>query len=256
MSDWEPSFPLLEQSVDRLVVLTTAPSTNAEIKDFLSDGDVVAVITDHQTEGRGRLGRHWVTKPGESIALSVALPWSTEDQDSSGSWVPLIAGAGVVGVLHDHGLAEASLKWPNDVLVGESKLSGILCEWVPSGWVIVGLGLNIDFPVDAPPSPRATALFHHVAAAEGLVDSLLAALVETLRAGLRNLRTAPPGATAAAVSSVMSTLGRSVEVQEPSGETWRGEAQGLDDSGHLLVIPEGSSESRAVVASDIEHLYQ
>jgi hypothetical protein len=54
----------------------------------------------------------------------------------------------------------------------------------------------------------------------------------------------------------MSTLGRSVGVQEPSGETWRGEAQGLDDSGHLLVMPEGSSELRVVVASDIEHLYQ
>jgi BirA family biotin operon repressor/biotin-[acetyl-CoA-carboxylase] ligase len=255
MSNRDLSFPLLEQSIDRLVVLTTATSTNAEVKNFLSDGDVVAVITDHQTEGRGRLGRHWVTKPGESIALSVALPWSAEDQDSSGSWVPLIAGAGVVSALLQHGLAEASLKWPNDVLVGESKLSGILCEWVPSGWVIVGLGLNIDFPVDAPPSPRATALFHHVAAAEGLVDSLLAALVETLRAGLRNLRTAPPGATAA-VSSVMSTLGRTVEVQEPSGDTWRGEAQGLDHAGHLLVMPEGLSELRVVAASDIEHLYQ
>jgi BirA family biotin operon repressor/biotin-[acetyl-CoA-carboxylase] ligase len=256
MSNQDFSFPLLEQSVDRLVVLTTAPSTNAEIKNFLSDGDVVAVITDHQTEGRGRLGRHWVTKPGESIALSVALPWSTEDQDSSGSWVPLIAGAGVVSALHDSGVAEASLKWPNDVVVGEKKLAGILCEWVPSGWAIVGVGVNIDFPVDAPPSPRATALFHHVAAAEGLVDSLLAAMAGALRAGLRNLRTAPPGATAAAVSSVMSTLGRSVEVQEPSGTTWRGTAQGLDDSGHLLVMPEGSSEVLAVVASDIEHLYQ
>ena len=256
MSNRDLTFPLLEQAVDRLVVVNTATSTNAEIKNFLHDGDVVALITDRQTKGRGRLDRAWVTRPGESIALSVALPWSAEDQDSSGSWVPLIAGAGVVGVLHDHGLAEASLKWPNDVLVGESKLSGILCEWAPSGWVIVGLGLNIDFPVDAPPSPRATALFHHLAAAEGRVDSLLAALVETLRAGLRNLRAAPPGATAAAVSSVMGTLGRSVEVQESSGETWRGEAQGLDGSGHLLVMPEGSSALRAVVASDIEHLYQ
>jgi hypothetical protein len=54
----------------------------------------------------------------------------------------------------------------------------------------------------------------------------------------------------------MGTLGRSVEVQEASGDTWRGEAQGLDHAGHLLVMPEGLSELRAVVASDIEHLYQ
>jgi BirA family biotin operon repressor/biotin-[acetyl-CoA-carboxylase] ligase len=136
MSDWESPFPLLEHSVDRLVVLASAPSTNAEIRKLLSDSAVVAVVTDSQTDGRGRLGRHWVAKPGESIALSVALPLSAGDQEGSGSWVPLIAGASLVGVLRDHWLAEASLMWPNDVVLGEKKLAGILCEFVPSGWEI------------------------------------------------------------------------------------------------------------------------
>jgi BirA family biotin operon repressor/biotin-[acetyl-CoA-carboxylase] ligase len=256
MSNRDPSFPLLEQSVDRLVVLTTATSTNAEIKNFLDDGDFVALITDHQTQGRGRLDRTWVTKPGESIALSLAFPWSSEAQERSGSWIPLLVGATLVRVLHRHGLGEASLKWPNDVVVGQKKLAGILCEWVPEGYVIVGVGLNVDFSADKPPSPRATALGHHVSVTNGLVDSLLAELVGALRAGLEGLRAEAPEATAAAVSAVMGTLGRSVEVQEPSGETWRGVAQGLDESGHLLVMPEGSSELRLVVASDIEHLYQ
>ncbi len=256
MSKQNPSLPLLEHSVDRLVVLASATSTNAEIKNLLDDGDVVAVITDDQTEGRGRLDRHWVTKPGESVALSIAFPWSADDHERSGSWVPLLVGAVLVRTLHSHGVGEASLKWPNDVVVGQNKLAGILCEWVPSTSVIVGIGLNVDFPTDEPPSPRATALGHHVSAAEGLIDSILAELVGALRVGLEGLRTEPRDATAAVVSAVMSTLGRSVEVQEPSGTTWRGTAQGLDDSGHLLVMPEGSSQLRAVVASDIEHLYQ
>lgn len=256
MSNRDPSFPLLEQSVDRLVVLSSATSTNTEIKNFLDDGDVVAVITDDQTEGRGRLDRHWVTKPGESVALSIAFPWSADDHERSGSWVPLFAGAALVRVLRTHGLGEASLKWPNDVILGQKKLAGILCEWAPSSTVIVGIGLNVDFSPDKPPSPRATALGHHVSPAEGLVDSILGELVEALRVGLEGLRTEPRDATAAVVSAVMSTLGRSVEVQEPSGATWRGTGQGLDASGHLLVMPEGSSQLRAVVASDIEHLYQ
>jgi BirA family transcriptional regulator, biotin operon repressor / biotin---[acetyl-CoA-carboxylase] ligase len=256
MSNWELSFPLLEQAVDRLVVLTTATSTNADIKNFLDSGDIVALITDHQTEGRGRLDRTWMTKPGESIALSLAFPWSSEAQELSGSWVPLLVGATLVRVLHRHGLGEASLKWPNDVVVGQKKLAGILCEWVPEGYVIVGVGLNVDFSADKPPSPRATALGHHVSVTDCLVDSLLAEVVGALRAGLEGLRTESPEATAAAVSVVMGTLGRSVEVQEPSGETWRGVAQALDESGHLLVMPEGLSGLRAVVASDIEHLYQ
>ena len=256
MSNRDLSFPLLEQSVDRLVVLTAASSTNAEIKNFLDDGDFVALITDHQTQGRGRLDRTWVTKPGESIALSLAFPWSSEAQERSGSWVPLLVGATLVRVLHRHGLGEASLKWPNDVVVGQKKLAGILCEWVPDGCMIVGVGLNVDFPTDEPPSPRATALGHHVSVTDGLVDSLLAELVGALGVGLEGLRTESPEATAAGVSAVLDTLGRSVEVQEPSGETWRGVAQGLDESGHLLVMPDGSSELRVVVASDIEHLYQ
>jgi len=256
MSNRDLSFPLLEQSVDRLVVLTTATSTNAEIKNFLDDGDFVALITDHQTQGRGRLDRTWVTKPGESIALSLAFPWSSEAQERSGSWIPLLVGATLVRVLHRHGLGEASLKWPNDVVVGQKKLAGILCEWVPEGYVVVGVGLNVDFSADKPPSPRATALGHHVSVTDGLVDWLLAEVVGALRAGLEGLRIASPEATAGVVSAVMGTLGRSVEVQEPSGETWRGVAQGLDESGHLLVMPEGSSGLRAVVASDIEHLYQ
>ena len=256
MSNRDLSLPLLEKAVDRLVVVKTATSTNAEIKNFLDDGDVVALITDHQTKGRGRLDRTWVTKPGESIALSLAFPWSSDDQERSGSWVPLLVGATLVGVLHRHGLGEASLKWPNDVVVGQRKLAGILCEWVPEGCTIVGVGLNVDFSADDPPSTRATALGHHVSVTDGLVDSLLAELVGALRAGLEVLRAEAPEATAAAVSAAMGTLGRSVEVQEPSGETWSGVAQGLDESGHLLVMPEGSSELRLVVASDIEHLYQ
>jgi len=256
MSNRDLSFPLLEHSLDRLVVLTSATSTNSEVKAFLNDRNVVAVVTDNQTDGRGRLGRAWVAKLGESIALSVALPWSSGDQESSGLWVPLIAGASLVGVLQHHRLAEASLKWPNDVVVGEKKLAGILCEFVPSGWVIVGVGLNIDFPVGAPPSPRATGLFHHVSAVEGLVDSVLAGFVTELRDWVDDVRTRLSHDNVGRVSSVMGTLGRSVEVQEASGDTWRGEAQGLDHAGHLLVMPEGLSELRAVVASDIEHLYQ
>ena len=256
MSSRNLSFPLLEQAVDHLVVLTTATSTNAEIKNFLNAGDVVAVLTDHQTDGRGRLGRQWVTNPGESIALSLAFPWSGENQERSGSWVPLLVGATLVRVLQRHGLGEASLKWPNDVLVGQKKLAGILCEWMPEGCMVVGVGLNVDFPANKPPSPRATALAHHVSVADGLVDSLLAELLVALRLGLDDLRTESQEATAAAVSAVMGTLGRAVEVQEPSGESWRGTAEGLDESGHLLVTPEGSSELQAVVASDIEHLYQ
>jgi BirA family biotin operon repressor/biotin-[acetyl-CoA-carboxylase] ligase len=167
----------------------------------------------------------------------------------------LVVGTCLVEVLRNEGLEGASLKWPNDVMVGEHKLAGILCEYLPPSSMIVGLGINIDFDTTQPPSPRATALAHLLDPMPSL-DSLVAGLVTELLEWVGDDHADVAERTRDRVSAVMSTLGRPVEVQEPSGERWRGGARGLDDAGHLLVVPEGSVEPLRVVASDIEHLYQ
>jgi BirA family biotin operon repressor/biotin-[acetyl-CoA-carboxylase] ligase len=167
----------------------------------------------------------------------------------------LVVGTCLVEVLRNEGLEGASLKWPNDVMVGEHKLAGILCEYLPPSSMIVGLGINIDFDTTQPPSPRATALAHLLDPMPSL-DSLVAGLVTELLEWVADDRAGDAKRTRDRVSAVMSTLGRPVEVQEPSGERWRGGARGLDDAGHLLVVPEGLVEPLRVVASDIEHLYQ
>lgn len=256
MTEPDKTFPLLERLVDRLVVLPTAGSTNAEIHQFLGNReDRVVVLTDNQTSGRGRLGRQWVSRPGEALAISLSFPWSGESHTARGSWLPLVVGTCLVEVLRNEGLEGASLKWPNDVMVGEHKLAGILCEYLPPSSMIVGLGINIDFDTTQPPSPRATALAHLLDPMPSL-DSLVAGLVTELLEWVGDDHADVAERTRDRVSAVMSTLGRPVEVQEPSGERWRGGARGLDDAGHLLVVPEGSVEPLRVVASDIEHLYQ
>jgi BirA family transcriptional regulator, biotin operon repressor / biotin---[acetyl-CoA-carboxylase] ligase len=255
-SQWAP-LPLLSSHCDQLIVLETVGSTNVFLREHSAQNPgVVAVVANQQTAGRGRLSRTWVSKAGESLAVSVVVPLAKATGETALSWLPLVAGAILTAVLHKQGLESATLKWPNDVLVGQKKLAGILCEVLPHDRVIVGLGINIDFQPATPPSPRATALAHHLEVSTELVDKVLGQFLESL---LRWVEKEPAEAQVAAktaVGAVLGTLGRTVEVVEPTGDRWKGQATSLDVSGHLVVVPEGASEPRAVVASDVEHLYQ
>jgi len=257
MTNFLTSLPLLEQHCDELVVLTEIDSTNDYLRDSFSHPTRVRIaLTDNQTRGRGRLQRTWVTKPGESLAMSVQLPWRFGPADVVTSWLPLVSGALVTQALRAEGFPRVTLKWPNDVLVGEKKLAGILCESLSEGAVIVGVGINVQFPVDSPPSPNATAISHHRDVQAGLVDRILSRLVASL-AGFVAMEADEAVVFAKTwVTEVLGTLGVRVRVVEPEGSEWSGIAVGLDDSGHLLVTPEGSHTPRVVAASDIWHLYQ
>jgi BirA family biotin operon repressor/biotin-[acetyl-CoA-carboxylase] ligase len=108
-------------------LLAESPSTNAVVAARARAGTAegLVVVADHQTAGRGRLDRTWVTPPRSALTFSVLL---TPDRVpvARWPWLPLLAGVAVVaGVRRATGLGGA-LKWPNDVLLGESKLAGIL----------------------------------------------------------------------------------------------------------------------------------
>lgn len=85
------------------------------------------VVTDHQTAGRGRLGRPWQDAPGASLAMSVVVPAVQPP-----GWLPLATGLAVRSALVDEGV-DAHLKWPNDVLLpgdGDRKVCGILLSLI------------------------------------------------------------------------------------------------------------------------------
>ncbi|MDH3458987.1 MAG: biotin--[acetyl-CoA-carboxylase] ligase, partial [Gemmatimonadota bacterium] len=109
--------------------------------------DGTLVLADEQTAGRGRLGRRWHSAPGQGIWLgylmrSLASP--------AGGVLALRVGLAVAAGMDDLGLS-VRLKWPNDLIVLDRKLGGILCEarWKGDqfGWVAIGLGLNITGPM-------------------------------------------------------------------------------------------------------------
>lgn len=108
-------------------------------------------LAECQTDGRGRLGRKWVSPYGRNICLS--LLWHYEVGPAALSGLSLAVGMAVTRALQAEGIDEAGLKWPNDIFYDDRKLGGVLVEVMGDSLgpckVVVGLGLNIDLPNEA-----------------------------------------------------------------------------------------------------------
>ncbi|CAH0130384.1 Bifunctional ligase/repressor BirA [Microbacterium oxydans] len=248
-------FPLAAAVAGRLEAVAETGSTNADLRAHASDAvswpHLSVLVTENQTAGRGRLDRVWVAPPGSSLAVSVLLRHLPTDATVRG-WIPLIAGAAmsdaVAAQLPEHGV---SVKWPNDVLVDERKICGILAEAAGAA-VIVGSGVNTRMTADQLPVPTATSF-----AVEGATvdqDRLLADYLSALRTHLAALVEAGDAVGSgvhATVTARCATLGRRVHVSLPGDRLLDGIATGLDVDGRLLVAAGGVEH--AIAAGDVVH---
>lgn len=206
------------------------------------------VVADEQTAGRGRLGRPWVTSPGEALAVSVVLP---HVDGMPLGWVPLLAGLAVREAVHAASGLECVLKWPNDVLVpsdGDRKLAGILCEWTQGG-VVVGVGVNVSSPRARLPLPSATSV-RAAGGGEVTREALLTAYLRALARWHTDLA-ARPAAVHDAYRAACATIGREVVIHAPDRER-RGRARDVDAAGRLVVESEEGIWS--VTAGDVVHV--
>jgi BirA family biotin operon repressor/biotin-[acetyl-CoA-carboxylase] ligase len=227
--------------------------------------DFTVVLTLDQRAGRGRLGRTWSAPPGRTLAASVLLrprrPGGAPLPYDALGWLPLLAGAAMTtavnGVLPAQ---DARLKWPNDVLIGGRKVSGLLTELSPGGAVVVGSGVNLFLTEEELPTATATSLTLAGATLSGdeLVDAVLSAYLSGLRELAGRLLEAGGDAVASgghdAVTALCDTLGQSVRVELPGGDALDGTAVGIDPTGRLQVRLPGSGALVAVAAGDVVHL--
>jgi len=253
----EPSarFPRTSAAVAEFHYLEYTESTNSVMAAGDSWPPFAMVITEDQTAGRGRLGRTWINRPGESVAFSMLVPPLAR---LSPTWVPLLAGACLVQALRDAGLGGVGLKWPNDVLVEDKKLAGVLCEMHLPGGVIVGVGLNRHFAGERP-SEDAIALAECMPGDDAAVDAIMAGFVERLRRWQTSDQTSDQTSGVAEahayVSEALVSAKRAVEVVPVAGASWRGVAQGLNVNGHLIVRTREGVDIE-IVSADVHHLYQ
>ncbi|MFJ2368647.1 biotin--[acetyl-CoA-carboxylase] ligase [Microbacterium sp. NPDC087665] len=248
-------FPLARRAAARFDVVDETGSTNADLRAHAADADawphLSVLVTRNQTAGRGRLDRTWVAPAGSALAVSILIRRALDP--SMRGWIPLIAGVAmadsVAAQLPDRVVA---VKWPNDVLVDERKISGILAE-VAGDAIIVGAGVNTAMTEQQLPVPTATSF----AVSGGVVDEdrLLADYLRTLDRHLESLVATGDAIVSglhARATARSATLGRAVRVWLPGDRMLDGTAAALDGEGRLVVDADG--ESHVVSAGDVVHV--
>lgn len=228
----------------RLEVLFEVGSTNAYLYDAAAPpaGQPRVAFAELQQAGRGRRGRSWLAPFGSGVTLSVA--WTFADTPPGLPALGLAVGVGVAQALQSAGLAEARVKWPNDIVWRHRKLGGLLLQLRteaggPSS-VVAGLGINVALPQaarDALAAPEAQpvadlgeALGERLPGRNDLAATLAAAMLDTLD----EFAHAGFAAFAARWAALDALLGARVRVTQADG-TLDGEACGTDADGALLV---------------------
>jgi BirA family biotin operon repressor/biotin-[acetyl-CoA-carboxylase] ligase len=244
-------------------------STNADALDLARDGapEGIVVVADHQTAGRGRRSRTWVAPPGASLLVSVLLrpPAGVAGAVTMAVAVSMAdAVAALAGV-------EPGLKWPNDLVVDDRKLAGILAEadWpagatMSAGWrapaahervpMVVGIGLNVSWPAPAEAGDLAgTATALNWLGADVDRADLLVAFLRRLDARYGELvRSGSAESVMAEWRRRSATLGRRVRVDIGPDDV-EGTAVDVTDEGHLIVET-SEGDRRTFAVGDVVHL--
>lgn len=223
------------------------------------------MVADYQSAGRGRLARQWRAPACTSIAVSAVVP-VPDGRTADLGWLPLLSGLSMCAALGDVAQLAGRLKWPNDVMVQEPagrpaghhstwlKISGVLCEMVPGGdLVVIGAGANVAQERSELPVESATSLALCGARdirREDLIVAYLGALADLHAAW--SVGGADLEALRRAYRRACLTIGLEVDVHQPDGRVVRGTATGVDEMGRLVVGAGGSS--RAHAAGDVVHV--
>jgi BirA family biotin operon repressor/biotin-[acetyl-CoA-carboxylase] ligase len=251
--------------VPRVEWRDTVGSTNAELSSVVAQAPgawphLSVLVTDTQTEGRGRLGRTWSAPATTSMAASVLLDVVTGPRavpQERWGWIPLLAGAAMTLALRDvvADPSRVSLKWPNDVLIDNRKVCGILSELTPAG-IVVGSGVNLTMAEHELPTDTAISLAIAGARTTDL-DEILAGYLGRLAPLVSSLASASGDALTTLTDSVRglcSTVGATVRVDVPAQPAVSGRALDIDELGRLVVEISKNRPHLVVAAGDVTHV--
>lgn len=213
--------------------LLTMGQAGAEHKSVLT--------TEWQTGGKGRRGRVWLSPLGGGLAFSVL--WRFNRTAGDLSCLSLAVGLSLVRALRQIGLADAQLKWPNDILLDGRKLAGVLIELqgeaLGPSMAVIGVGLNVRLPealrdeIDQPVTDLAEGLGDPIDRNLLLIECLkqLDRVLDAYEQdGFAGLRTEWEASHA--------FHGREARMIAPQGECWQGRVAGIDEAGALLLDTE------------------
>jgi BirA family biotin operon repressor/biotin-[acetyl-CoA-carboxylase] ligase len=238
--------PATRMQLAGLTILDTVDSTNSALQRLpAGQQHARAVLAESQSSGRGRRNRTWFSPPGCNIYLSFG--WRFANDRGGLSHLPLVAAICACRALARAGLRDHGIKWPNDVLVGQSKLAGILVEMnaIAGGpaTAVIGLGLNVNMPPGSRAGREAgatidrewTDLSSSLESPEPPCRNTLAALLlDELVGGARTYGENGFAAFRKDWQALDLLSGRSVELQHRD-RVLTGIARGIDEAGGLRV---------------------
>ena len=247
-----------------LFVFDELPSTNAlalELgKKHAPSGTVI--LADRQSAGRGRLTRSWFSPPSVNIYGSIIFYFNNPLQEMGG--IPLMAGVAIAEAIEQTTGTPIALKWPNDVLIGEGKLGGILCESFKRDstdtCMVIGFGINVNLPESDFPEELQTSATSLRIQCQHSVDreSLLKQIILALEHSYASLLKQGFQAWHAKYSSRCATIGRTIQINYPDGSQLQGLAQAIGAQGQLQVSPSDLTEKSArivdIYSGEISHI--
>lgn len=213
--------------IKQIIRFKTVVSTQDTAKRFVSRNKELAISSLHQKKGRGRQGRTWYSPAG---GLYVSLLLFPRTQLSS---IPMLASLTVVKVLEDYGFSRISIHWPNDVLLNQKKVSGIICEQFKDA-IICGIGLNVNNDDFSPRLENATSL--KIDAGKTFdIDEILSHFIGKFNPLYNELQSL--GMKVKEVLNYIDGIGEPVEVVTSKGVI-RGSVYDIDDDWALLLRDE------------------
>lgn len=227
-------------------------STNEVAKELAAKGtpEGTLVVADEQTAGKGRLGREWLAPAGSSLLMS--LLFRPNLAPCQAQRLTMICSLALSDAIHEVTGLSAAIKWPNDILVGNKKVCGILTELGTTGdrleYAVVGMGLNVKLDFSALPElvETATSLAQELGREVSRLE-LLSHVMKDIEERYRLLQRGKVPHQEWAARLV--TLGRAVTVSTPQGRL-QGWAVGVDADGALLLRLPGGQQQR-ILAGDV-----
>jgi BirA family biotin operon repressor/biotin-[acetyl-CoA-carboxylase] ligase len=250
-------YPNASQVASGLEFLEETGSTNQDLAALAKQTDLpefFTLVSDFQSAGRGRLDRAWEAPPASSVMASVYLKPRFENQSGIG-WISLLVAQAIKQTIEDLGVS-ANIKWPNDVLISGSKVSGVLAEVSQDlASVVVGFGINVSQEAKDLPVQTATSLL--LAGASSLDrDSILASTLKHLKVLYSVFAAAGGDAQACGLRQQLldssATVGQLVEVMLKDQDSVTGRAVDIDETGRLVVKTQ--TQTLVVSSGDILHL--
>jgi len=132
-----------------LIFLDAHQSSNEFLKEYEASGSIDVCVVKKQLSGNGQYGRKWLSHEGESITFSIRIKYPSE---ISLEGLSVFVGMSLIEGLEELGIKDAKLKWPNDILINNKKLSGVLIENIVYGsdaYLVIGIGINYDLNKNA-----------------------------------------------------------------------------------------------------------